>query len=49
MNVFIKSKLPVIVNYNDGTIRSATISYGSDTTIDISINNCDGAYIILHN
>ena len=49
MAVFIKSKLPVIVNYNDGTIRSATISYISDTTINISTNNCDGVYITLHN
>lgn len=49
MNVFIKNKLPVIVNYNDGTIRSVTISYKSDTSINISTNNCDSAYIILHN
>ena len=49
MAVFIKTKLPVIVNYNDGTIRSATISYKSDTSINISTNNCDSAYIILHN
>ena len=49
MTVFIKSKLPVIVNYNDGTIRSATISYKSDTSINISTSNCDGVYIILHN
>ena len=49
MDVFIKTKLPVIANYNDGTIRSATISYRSDTTIDISISNCEGVYIILHN
>ena len=49
MPVFINSKLPVIVNYNDGTIRSATISYRSDTTIDISINNCSNVYITLHN
>ena len=49
MTVFIKSKLPVIVNYNDGTIRSATISYKSDTSINISTNNCDYVYIILHN
>ena len=49
MAVFIKSKLAVIVNYNDGTIRSATVSYKSDTTINISTNNCDGVYITLHN
>ena len=49
MPLFIRNKLPVIVNYNDGTIRSVTISYKSDTSINISINNCEGVYIILHN
>ena len=49
MAVFIKNKIPVIVNYNDGTIRSATITYVSDTSINISLNNSDGVYITLHN
>ena len=49
MYVFLKDKFSVLSHFYDGTERYVSVEYISDTSIKLTVRNCDYVYISLHN